>query len=135
LIKTLVGLIDVKYCDDRNDWLKLVCAMKKCKFTEQETKEWSMKSDRYTESGFDKVWEQYFTEEITATEGTIRYYAKLSNPTEYKKMTIKQFPTDSMDIQKLIKLKSDMVIRKERMQKLKQLRNCVQKRKRKQNVN
>jgi phage/plasmid-associated DNA primase len=49
-----------------------------------------MKSDRYTESGFDSAWDQYFVEEITAGEGTIRYYAKLSNPTEYKKMTVKE---------------------------------------------
>ena len=53
-----------------------------------------MKSDRYTESGFNSAWEQYFAEEITATEGTIRYYAKLSNPTEYKKMTAEPFPTN-----------------------------------------
>jgi len=64
--------------------------MKKCGFTEEETNSWSMRSDRYTESGFDSAWDQYFVEEITAGEGTIRYYAKLSNPTEYKKMTVKE---------------------------------------------
>ena len=67
--------------------------MKKCGFTQEEAREWSMKSDRYTESGFDSAWTQYFVEEITASEGTIRYYAKLSNPTEYKKMTAEPFPT------------------------------------------
>jgi phage/plasmid-associated DNA primase len=64
--------------------------MKKCGFTEKEATEWSMKSDRYTESGFDSAWEQYPVDLITAGEGTIRYYAKLSNPTEYKKMTVKE---------------------------------------------
>ena len=112
LLKKMVDLIDVKYCDNRDDWLKIVYAMKKCGFTEEETNSWSMKSDRYTESGFDSAWDQYFVEEITAGEGTIRYYAKLSNPTEYKKMTVKIFPTDTMDIQKLIALKSDVVIKK-----------------------
>jgi len=111
LLKKLVDLIHMKYCDNRDDWLKIVYAMKKCGFTQEEAREWSMKSDRYTKSGFDSAWVQYFVEEITATEGTIRYYAKLSNPTEYKKMTAKQFPTDTMDIQKLIKLKSDIVIK------------------------
>jgi len=110
-LKQLLDLIDVKYCDNRDDWLKIVYAMKKCGFTEKETNSWSMKSDRYTESGFDSAWDQYFVEEITAGEGTIRYYAKLSNPTEYKKMTVEPFPTDTMDIQKLIKLKSDIVIK------------------------
>ena len=90
LLKKMVDLIDVKYCDNRDDWLKIVYAMKKCGFTQEEAREWSMKSDRYTESGFDSAWDQYFVEEITAVEGTIRYYAKLSNPTEYKKMTVKE---------------------------------------------
>jgi len=90
LLKKMVDLIDVKYCDNRDDWLKIVYAMKKCGFTEKEATEWSMKSDRYTEIGFDSAWEQYPVDLITAGEGTIRYYAKLSNPTEYKKMTVKE---------------------------------------------
>jgi len=97
LLKQLVDLIDVKYCDNRDDWLKIVYAMKKCGFTEDDARDWSMKSERYTESGFDSAWTQYFVEEITAGEGTIRYYAKLSNPTEYKKMTVKIFPTEPTD--------------------------------------
>jgi phage/plasmid-associated DNA primase len=97
LLKKLVDLIHMKYCDNRDDWLKIVYAMKKCGFTEKEATEWSMKSDRYTESGFDSAWDQYFVEKITAGEGTIRYYAKLSNPTEYKKMTAKPFPTHPME--------------------------------------
>ena len=79
-LKQLVDLIDVKYCDNRDDWLKIMFAMKKCGFTEEDARDWSMKSERYTESGFDSAWTQYFVEEITAGEGTIRYYAKLSNP-------------------------------------------------------
>ena len=90
LLKKLVDLIHMKYCDNRDDWLKIVYAMKKCGFTEKEATEWSMKSDRYTEIGFDSAWEQYPVDLITAGEGTIRYYAKLSNPTEYKKMTVKE---------------------------------------------
>ena len=90
LLKKMVDLIDVKYCDNRDDWLKIVYAMKKCGFTEEETNSWSMKSQRYTENGFDSAWEQYPVDLITAGEGTIRYYAKLSNPTEYKKMTVKE---------------------------------------------
>ena len=109
LLKTLVGLIDVKYCDDRNDWLKMVCAMKKCKFTEQETKEWSMKSDRFTEEGFTTLWNSYQESNLTSTEGTIRHYAKLSNPTEYAKLS-NSTPEDSMNIQTLIELTSSLEI-------------------------
>jgi len=106
----MVDLIHVKYCDDRDTWLKIVCAMKKCCFTPEEARDWSMQSDRYTESGFDSAWDSYPVDLITAGEASIRYYAKLSNPAEYTKLTAKQFPTDTMDIQKLIKLKSDIVI-------------------------
>lgn len=110
MLKKLVDLIDVKYCDDRDDWLKIVYAMKKCGFTEEETRSWSMKSDRYTESGFDTTWEQYDIDFITATEGTIRHYAKKSNPIEYNKMTSKMsIPEGTLDIQKLIALKSSVV--------------------------
>jgi len=105
LLKKMVDLIDMKYCDNRDTWLKIVCAMKKCGFTQAEAREWSMQSDRYTEDGFDTTWDSYHVDLITAGEASIRYYAKLSNPTEYYKMTAKPFPTDTMDIQKLIKLK------------------------------
>ena len=96
----MVDLIDVKYCDDRDDWLKIVCAMKKCIFTEEEVREWSMKSDRFSDEGFSTTWEHYDIDFITAREGTIRHYAKLSNPTEYNNMTAKDnsdFPTDPTD--------------------------------------
>ena len=101
-------------------WLKIFLAMKKCGFTEEFAMTWSAKAVDYAEENGLKMnciesensttWNQYIIEEITATEGTIRYYSKLSNPTEYTKLTAKQFPTDTMDIQKLIKLKSDIVI-------------------------
>ena len=97
LLKKMVDFIDVKYCDDRNDWLKIICAMKKCGFHEEDAKEWSMKSDRFTEEGFTTLWESYQESSLTCTEGTLRYYAKLSNPTEYYKMTIKKFATDPTD--------------------------------------
>ena len=69
----MVDLIRIKYCDNRDDWLKIVCAMKSCCFTKEETREWSMQSDRYTESGFDSAWDSYDEHTNTATEGTIRY--------------------------------------------------------------
>ena len=94
LLNKLVDLIDMKYCDNRDHWLKIVCAMKSCGFTQEEAREWSIQSDRYTESGFDSTWDSYDRHTNTATEGSILYYAKLSNPTEYYKMTAEPFPTD-----------------------------------------
>ena len=130
MLKTLVGLIDVKYCDDRNDWLKLVCAMKKCKFTVQETKEWSMKSDRFTEEGFTTLWESYQESNLTSTEGTIRHYAKLSNPTEYAKLS-NTTPEDSMNIQTLIKLTSSLVVPESTQEELETLEKYNAKEKKK----
>ena len=90
----MVDLIDIKYCDNRDTWLKIICAMKKCGCTQEEARKWSVQSDRYTESGFESTWDSYPVDLITATEATIRHYAKLSNPTEYYKMTAEPFPTD-----------------------------------------
>ena len=90
LLKKLVNLIQVEYCDNRDDWLKILFAMKKCGFTEEDAREWSSQSERYTECGFDSAWTQYFVEEITAGEGTIKYYANLSNAGEYWRLTMKE---------------------------------------------
>ena len=72
--------------------------MKSCGFTKEEAREWSMQSDRYTESGFDSAWNSYDEHTNTATEGTIRYYAKLSNTTEYKNMPAKENEFLPLDI-------------------------------------
>jgi hypothetical protein len=97
LLRKLVELIAMEYCDNRDDWLKVIYAMKKCGFTEEEARNWSKKSERYTDSGFDSAWEQYSIDFITVGEGSIRYYAKKSNPTEYQKMTSNYFiPIDKL---------------------------------------
>jgi hypothetical protein len=41
--------------------------MKKCNFTEEEAREWSMKSDRFSDEGFNSPWEHYDVDSITAT--------------------------------------------------------------------
>ena len=73
LLTKMVDLMDMKHCDNRDDWLKIVCAMKNCGFTQEEAREWSMKSDRYTESGFESTWDSYNGHTNTAIEGTIRH--------------------------------------------------------------
>ena len=61
--------------------------MKKCGFSEEQARQLSMKSDRFSEDGFRTTWNSYSIEHITATEGTLRHYAKLSNSDLYYKMT------------------------------------------------
>ena len=100
LLKKMLDLIDDEYCYDRDDWFKIITAMKKCGFTEEEGLEWSSNTIRYSkkhnlkenfnEDRFSTDWDSYDKDEIQTGEHTIRHYAKLSNPTEYKKMTHKE---------------------------------------------
>lgn len=101
LLTKIVELIHIKYCDGkeegndevkRTDWVAIVCAMKKCGFSQEFAREWSAKSASYTESGFDSTWNSYEGDQLTCGEGTLRYYAKKSNPEEYAKLTKKPLP-------------------------------------------
>ena len=97
LLQSIVNIIAISYLDDRDAWIKIICAMKKCGFTEEQARETSMKSDRFTEDGFIALWNSYSIENITASEGTLRHYAKLSNNDLYYKMTAKPFSTEPTD--------------------------------------
>lgn len=83
----LLDLISLEYIDNRADWVKIVLASKKCGIDESIVIEISKKSNRYNESGFYDVWNSYSENLITTSSGTIHYYAKLSNPNEYEKIT------------------------------------------------
>ena len=97
LLQSIVNIIAIPYLDDRDAWIKIMCAMKKCGFTEEQARQTSMKSERFTEDGFIAMWNSYSIENITASEGTLRYYAKLSNNDLYYKMTAKPFSTEPTD--------------------------------------
>jgi len=97
LLQSIVNIIAISYLDDRDAWMKIICAMKKCGFTEEHARQTSMKSERFTEDGFIALWNSYSIENITAGEGTLRHYAKLSNNDLYYKMTAKPFSTEPTD--------------------------------------
>ena len=92
MLDGLVQMIDEQYIHKTTDWRKLVWAMKKCGFDKEYANAWSMRSgvnaysSGYSVSGFEGVWEQYSVDNIHLTEGTIKYYAKLSNPEAYAKL-------------------------------------------------
>ena len=93
LLKKLVNLIGMKYCDNRYDWLKVVLAIKRCGLSFEVADEWSKRSSKYTQDGMETAWNSYTSDElITAGEGTIRYYAKESNLAEYMKLCPKKGP-------------------------------------------
>lgn len=86
LIK-LLDLISIDYIDNRADWVKIVLACKKCEIDIDKVIEISKKSKSYDDKGFFDVWGSYSQDMITASAGTIHYYAKESNPIEYEKLT------------------------------------------------
>ena len=87
LLQSIVNIIAIPYLDDRDAWIIIMCAMKKCGFTEEQARQMSMKSERFTEDGFIAMWNSYSIENITASEGTLRHCAKLSNNDLYYKTT------------------------------------------------
>ena len=92
LIASLVKIIDDKYVNDRDIRIKILWAMKKCGFEEADVEAWYMWRLGATQEGFTAAWETYKDpDQIKCTEGTIRYYAKMSNPTEYARLTIPDF--------------------------------------------
>lgn len=121
----LLDMIKIEYLDNRDSWLKIMMASKKCGISEDIARSISMKSSHFTEDGFSTTWDSYDTSQITATEGTIRYYAKLSNPEEY--MMIITESDEVMDIKKLIQLKVIETVPNEKMKLFDQLNKTAQK--------
>lgn len=81
----IVDLIDVKYLTDYDSWLAIMWAMKYEGYSEEEARTISQKASNYTDEGFMNVWNKP-KEEITISQGTLNYYAKLSNQEEYYKL-------------------------------------------------
>ena len=78
----IVELIDIQYLDDYSSWIKIVWAMKNENYTEEEAKSISKKSQKYDDDGFYNVWDKS-PSTISLTQGTLNYYAKLSNEKMY----------------------------------------------------
>lgn len=78
----IIELIDVKYIDDYDTWKRIVWAMKNENYTEEEAQSISKKSQKYDEEGFSNVWDKS-PSTISVTQGTLNYYAKLSNEKMY----------------------------------------------------
>ena len=91
-----VELITPEYLNNREDWLKIVFAMKREGFTEQEALRISNKANKcepLTDEAWNATWNSEDSRNDGVSMGTIKYYAKLSNPTEYAKL-VKYNPDD-----------------------------------------
>ena len=85
----LLDIISMDYWDEFDSWKKIIWAMKNEGYTKAVAMKYSKRSDRFTEEAFDNVWDKS-PSTITNTQGTINYYAKLSNPTEYDRLNIRK---------------------------------------------
>ena len=94
----IVDLIDVKYLNDFDVWLRIVWAMKSNGYTEDKIREISMKSPEYTDDGFNNAFNKA-PSNITITAATLNYYAKMSNQKMYYELlsSNKNYITDSTD--------------------------------------
>ena len=85
LIKALIGCLSVKRADDYGDWLNvgfcLYCISPECLDL---WIEFSKKSDKYEEGVCDKAWSKMSNKNMSV--GTLKYWAKLDNSKEYKKV-------------------------------------------------
>lgn len=80
LVEELLNLITNEYLQNYQDWCKIVWSAKNCGVAEDFMDTISQKANNYTLDGFNNVWKSSYP---AYTLGTIKYYAKLSNPDEY----------------------------------------------------
>jgi phage/plasmid-associated DNA primase len=85
-------LINNEYLSNREDWLKIVFAMKREKVNEEDALRISNKATDcvdLTNDAWSNVWDREDDRENGCNIGTIKYYAKLSNEYEYHKLELK----------------------------------------------
>jgi len=85
-------LINNEYLSNREDWLKIVFAMKREKVNEEDALRISNKATEcvpLTDEAWSNVWDSEDERENGCNIGTIKYYAKLSNEYEYHKLELK----------------------------------------------
>lgn len=80
----IVDLIDVKYIDEYSSWTKIMWAMRNEDYSQEFAMEISKKSKKFDEEAFMKLWynDSYEGNKVVK-QGTLNYYAKLSNPKAY----------------------------------------------------
>jgi hypothetical protein len=74
-IKAYCDLIDIQYINDRESWLKIVFALKRCGVDEEYAKNWSLKTTtcELTDEDWEKTWNSEDGREEGLTLGTIKH--------------------------------------------------------------
>ena len=90
---SLLDIINIQYIDLREHWIKLIWAMRHSNYSQDEARDFSMKSSKYSDSGFLNVWNSYMSDPHSdeCKFGTICHYAKISNPTIFKSLQLEEF--------------------------------------------
>ena len=87
IIEKIADLINLKYLDNYNDWIKIVFACASINKYDLSIKI-SQKSNKFNQKNHDSVYKKFNPLVNSPTEGTLHYYAQKSNLDEY----IKLFP-------------------------------------------
>jgi phage/plasmid-associated DNA primase len=98
--RLFLDLIDIKYWDDFNDWKRIVWALKAESISKEIALEYSQKSDNFDDWAFDDIWDNS-PQQITLTMGTIKYYAKRSNPKQYNEYVYAKL-MENKNIEKMV---------------------------------
>jgi hypothetical protein len=103
----LGNIIEIKYLDEYYDWTRIVWSLRsESEKYEISAREISKRSKKYTDDGFDKIWNGFNKENITI--GTFYNYCKISNEKAYNEICAKYcyFATtdDIIDLYKCAKL-------------------------------
>ena len=81
----IVNLIGLKYLDEYSSWTKIMWAMRNEDYSEEFAMEISKKSKKFDTKAFTKLWHRdNYQGSKLVKQGTLNYYAKLSNPKEYE---------------------------------------------------
>ncbi len=78
----LLDIISIQYWDDFDSWKKIMWAMKNEGYAKAVAEKYSMKSASFDVDGFNNVWDKS-PSSINITQGTINYYARISNESKY----------------------------------------------------
>ena len=117
----ILDLIDIQYWNDFESWKRLAWAMKFENYSIDTAREYSQKSDNYDDDGFVNIWDNA-PSEITISQGTINYYAKLSNENKYYSIarSTKISQDVVLDINKFYDIKSDIKMPEDLLKEMEQ---------------
>jgi phage/plasmid-associated DNA primase len=102
-LTNLLNLLDKEYYDDYNEWYKVGMILKRESIRINIDlfflfDEFSKKSKKYDKQSVKKYWDDFKTEKISITLGSLNEYAKKSNSTEYKKIMMNYHVKNKIEI-------------------------------------